>query len=379
MLLLLRHLLPLAGLSVLPSCFLVRVSPLESVAAPGGYPSPSRPELLEYRAAFHCHSFLSHDSEGTVEEIASAAKRTGMNAVFLHDHYAPEGVARSPSGLRNEVLFVPGLELNLPPDASLLVSCPARDFAPDRGLADLRDEFLRDGALLTAGHVEGLAPDWRPAGHETFEIDNVHARFLLASPGEIILAALLYPRPAFFESLVGSAPRRQLRRWDEALRHGRVAPVAGHDAHANIRLLGPLGWTIGDYDEIFRLFSVRILARELTVEALLDGLRRGRCFVSYDFLGDARGFCLAYVDPRGDTQAILGEEAPWTPRGRLEARAPRPVRWRLLRDGRLIGVHEGERLDVRLPGPGTYRVELWLDGSLWVVPAPIWITDPEEE
>src|SRR2546425_4399932 len=56
----------------------------------GGHPSSARAGklspmghgLMEYRAAFHVHCFLSHDSRGTIEEIASAASRLGLDAVI---------------------------------------------------------------------------------------------------------------------------------------------------------------------------------------------------------------------------------------------------------------------------------------------------------
>src|SRR5207244_12141242 len=37
----------------------------------------------DYRCVIHAHSYLSHDSRGTIQEVAAAAKSAGVDAVFL--------------------------------------------------------------------------------------------------------------------------------------------------------------------------------------------------------------------------------------------------------------------------------------------------------
>src|SRR5689334_12664359 len=43
-------------------------------------------QLNTYRGALHSHSFWSHDSEGTLADIIPAAKKVGIDFIFLTDH-----------------------------------------------------------------------------------------------------------------------------------------------------------------------------------------------------------------------------------------------------------------------------------------------------
>ena len=42
--------------------------------------------LNTYRGVMHVHSYLSHDSRGTVDDIIPAAKKDGIDFIFLTDH-----------------------------------------------------------------------------------------------------------------------------------------------------------------------------------------------------------------------------------------------------------------------------------------------------
>ena len=42
--------------------------------------------LNTYRGVMHVHSYLSHDSRGTLDDIIPAAKKDGIDFIFLTDH-----------------------------------------------------------------------------------------------------------------------------------------------------------------------------------------------------------------------------------------------------------------------------------------------------
>jgi hypothetical protein len=73
----------------------------------------------------------------------------------------------------------------------------------------------------------------------------------------------------------------------------------------------------------------------------------------------------------------MGDERPWSPGLRLLVRSPLPATLRLLRDGRVETVTEGNTLEHPVSRPGVYRVELWLtlDGERrpWVYSNPIYL------
>lgn len=72
----------------------------------------SQIDLTTYQGAMHVHSYLSHDSRGTLVDLVSAAKKSGIDFIFLTDH--PRGdIDTLPKGFRgfhDGILIEPGTE-----------------------------------------------------------------------------------------------------------------------------------------------------------------------------------------------------------------------------------------------------------------------------
>lgn len=335
--------------------------------------------LLECRAAFHVHTYLSHDSRGSIEEIAAAARSLGIDTVILNDHHAEGNILRSPRGVRHGVLFVPGLELRAGPKGSILAFPVEEDFPRKLSPAERVAEIARQGALSVYGHCEELE-DWELWPFQGFEVYNLHAEFLSKTFWGLSWRFLFLFPDAFFESSV-TTPTGNLAALDRELARGRrLAVLGGHDAHANVRVLGALGGVIGTYPEILRLFSNHILVREWNVEGIAEGVRAGRTFLSFDFLGDATGASFTYgspADPRC-RRAGLGEEAPHSPGSELEVVVPADgAEVRVVRNGvEELRAPCSRRWAGPLRGPGVVRVEVYLKNRLWIVSSPLYITAP---
>ena len=345
-------------------------------AARAGNASPMGRGLKEYRAAFHVHSCLSHDSPGTFEEIGAAAASLGLDIVILTDHYEPGNISRSPRGVEHGVLFIPGVELGHD-GGSMLSFGLDEDFQKGLPAQALLPELAKKNAVNAVGHVEGLR-DWNLEPVSAFEVYNLHAEFKAMSMWGIVWRVLLLPPDTLFESSVRE-PRDVLRIWDrELLRGRRLAPLAGHDAHANVRVFGPLGGTVGTYEELFRLFSTHILASDLSMQAVRDAVRSGRTFVSFDFVADGTGFSMTYgLGPEPD--GIIGDCVAYRREAVLAVSAPPAaddVRIRLLRDGQVILEADSVTLSAVLPGPGIYRAEVFAADSLWIISGPIYLSPP---
>ena len=117
-----------------------------------------RPGLREFRAVYHCHSFLSHDSDGSLDEITTAARDLGFNVVFLNDHYEPGNIRRSPRDLHNEILVIPGVETRLDRRGSLLASGMHSDFDTDQDEPKLLASLEEDGGFLALSRTCTAAP-----------------------------------------------------------------------------------------------------------------------------------------------------------------------------------------------------------------------------
>lgn len=367
--------LPFLGALALTGCTLLPVGGRPTAARAGG-PSPLGHGLREYRVAFHVHCYLSHDSEGTIDEIADAARDLGLDAVILNDHYRLGNVARAPSGFQRGVLFVPGAEVR-GGGGSLLPFNLCMDFYRGAGARQTLEALDRQGAVTVLGHVEQIQ-DWDLEPVEAFEVYNLHAEFVAAPRLLTAVRFLFLPPDAFFEASIDT-PSENLRAWDRELARGRrLAPLAGHDAHQNIHIFGPLGGTVGTYPEIFRLFSTHVLAPRLSADAIARAVEAGRTFVVFEYLGDGTGFAMSYGEAGAPVsrRAILGDSVPFDPQATLDISVPgdaEDLAVAILRDGDVIGRESTPRVEMPLPGPGVYRVEVYRGERLWIISAPIYV------
>jgi hypothetical protein len=92
-------------------------------------------------------------------------------------------------------------------------------------------------------------------------------------------------------------------------------------------------------------------------------------------MGDPSGFDFRVTGVGRD--GVMGDERPWVSGQQLEIRSPLPATIRLIRDGQVEAVSEGESLDHPVTRAGVYRVELWLpiggERRPWLYSNPIYL------
>ena len=376
----------------------------------------------EYRANLHVHSLLSHDSRITLPEIITAAKAAGTHVLMFSEHPADsyDFFRDGHQGVKDGILLIPGAETKgflVYPTQSLrgLTGGSPQEFA---------DVVRGRGGLLFLSHLEERM-DWEIRGLTGVEIYNTHAdvkdeKNLLAAvrnPLWLWKSADLfrrYPQEAF--SALQDYPADYLRRWDQLCAKAPHTGVAANDAHQNVGLVLKLaeadkvlvedalgkklvelpaallpgveplrkGKQAGDvltrllldpYENSLRHVGTHLLLRELSVKAVWEALEAGRAFVAFDWLADATGF--DYAATAGKKRFEMGRRLHFEDGLRLQARAPLPVRWRLVRDGKVIAESSGRELDHAVAEPGNYRVEAWLrvagEDVAWVLTNPVYV------
>jgi hypothetical protein len=384
-----------------------------ALARPGPY--------REYRANLHVHSALSHDSRGTLDEIVRAARAVGTRVLMFTEHpserydYYTDGHR----GTRDGVLLIPGAETNG------FLAFPTRSLRglETRSPQEFADLVRRQGGLVFLCHLEERM-DWEIHGLTGTEIYNAHADFkdekrliaAMRNPLWIFGAADLfrkYPQEAF--SALQDYPADYLRRWDQLCAKAPHTGVAANDAHQNVgltarlvagnkvRLEDALGerlfeldaalvpalrpgkdqkagdvlfrLTLDPYEVSLRHVGTHLLLTELSEKAVWEALEAGRAFVAFDWLADASGFDFAAVS--GPRRWEMGSRLTFRPGLRFRGQAPLPVRWKLLRDGKVVAESSGRALDLAVAGPGIYRVEAWLrvagENMIWVLSNPLYI------
>ena len=73
---------------------------------------PPLPGLNDYRAILHAHAEDSAHTGGTRPEMLADAKKVGVSAILLSNHFRPptDFITDSWRGLHEGVLFIPGSE-----------------------------------------------------------------------------------------------------------------------------------------------------------------------------------------------------------------------------------------------------------------------------
>lgn len=341
----------------------------------GGHaPRVAGTDLFDWKGVVHCHGRLSHDSTGTVDEIVAACRECGIRFVVMTDHQTDASIRDGERGLVGDTLFVVGAEVRSPQGTVIAFPLhkPLRRWQHP---ALLTREAAEQGALTFVCHAEAWRIPWTGLGLAGAEIVNLHAGAMTASYAGTLATALFLPARSLFERIcIGD--ERVFAAWDLALGHEHLfTPVGGDDAHANVRVFGPLGGTIGTYREVFATLSTHVLAATLDETAVVDAFRRGRTYVSFDVFGDGTGFDFRGVS--GDVVVVGGADVVADPGLSLRVSVPGNGKIRLLRDGVVIRQVDGDCLLETAPGPGVHRVEVrtsggepWLfSSSIRVLPA----------
>jgi len=338
----------------------------ESTAPPHPFPVPGTP-LFDWKGTIHCHSHLSHDSRGTKAEIAAACADARLDFLVMTDHQTEVSIAQGTRGMVDDTLWVVGAEVRS--NRGTVLAFPL--VQPLRRVFDVRAlvaEAKAQGALVFLGHAERNEA-WGTPGLDGVEIVNLHAGAVAAPTFGMLLAGLFLP----VRTVMALSARRLpevFTAWDtQLLRQHPSTPIGGGDAHANVRVFGPLGGTIGDYREVFLTLSTHVLAERLDETSLLEALRAGRSYVSCDVRGSGTGFDFRAV--RGAMVHLPGDTVATSRDLELRVHTPTPGELRLLQDGVIVQRIVGTELARRAPSPGIYRVEVLADGEPWLFSSSI--------
>jgi hypothetical protein len=331
-------------------------------------------ELFDWKGIVHCHSHFSHDSDGTLEEILSACDECGIRFVAMTDHQTEASIRDGERGMRGHTLFLVGAEIRAP-QGTLLAFPLLRPLRRWQHVALLAKEAAAQGALTFVCHAETWNAPWHIAELTGAEIVNLHAGAMTRGYGGSLATALFLPLRSLLQRIC-VRDAAVFAEWDRQLAKGRpYPPVGGADAHANVQVFGPLGGTVGSYREVFSTLSTHVLAERLDEASVVDALRRGRSYVSFDIFGEGTGF-----DFRGERLAEVvlgGGDIEVGPATRLRITAPADGRIRLFRDGAVVDERPGRQLAAPAPTAGVYRVEVeTTNGEPWLFSSSIRVIEP---
>ena len=346
------------------------------------------------RGAHHIHSELS-DGTGTLDEIAAAAARVGLQFVIVTDHGNGTRVPE-PAAYRSGVLCLSGVEISTDDGHYIALGLAQTPYRLGGHASDVVLDVQRFGGFGIAAHPGSLKPELRwtawDAPFNALEWLNADSEWRDESWPSLMSALFTYTvRPA--ESLVRllDRPDPLLRQWEQLLAHRRVPALAGADAHARIGWKGAsepyedrVAAEIPRYEDSFRAFSNRvILDRQLTGDAAIDAeivlnaIREGRLFTVVDALAELGAFEMRATN--GVAVARPGDYLDALDRATIQAdlAAPPGTSLSLIKDGVSIFESRDGHLEIDVAAqPGAYRIEARLPASADAPSVPWLLTNP---
>lgn len=381
--------------------------PPRSVAVPAGASLQLRTHV---RGVIHVHTRRS-DGSGTMNDIATAASRAGLDFVVFTDH--GNGMSIQPPAYRAGVLCIDAAEISTRDGHVVALGLAPSPYPLAGEGRDVVEDIHRLGGAAFAAHPVSpkQALTWKnwDVALDGFEWLNADSEWRDETRPALIgtLAHYLFRGPESVAALL-SRPSALFDQWDRMSREGRLLTTyAAADAHA--RLGATDGVDVGQgnaedeapsrmlrvpsYETIFRVLSVAVeLPRPLTggadvdAKALVQAIRGGRAYSVID--GFARGGAMEF---HGETDAGTVHMGERVGAGRLtrlvvHARAPVTTTLRLLRNGEVVAETTGVSMEVGRDRLGTasgsdnavaYRVDAFLgpraspSTAPWIVSNPI--------
>jgi len=363
--------------------------------------SPSSTDAAPIRGAIHVHTRRS-DGTGTVDDVAAAARRAGLQFVIFTDH--GDGTRGSDVPVyRYGVLCIDAVEISTNGGHVVALGLPQSEFPLAGELADVLEDVRRMGALSIAAHPDSPRAelrwnDWN-AAFDGIEWLNGDSQWRDEGWGTLGRALFTYPfrRAATLVTLL-DRPDDLLNRWDTMIRERSVVAVAAADAHARVGPGGdPYGRSLSvhlpSYEQVFRALSISLPRVQLRgnpaedAEVVLDAIRNGRVFSTIDALASPATF--TFTATSGAQQAMMGErlslDGPVMLR--VESNGPDGSTIRLLSEGTAVAAGALPVLEYTAPSkPAAYRVEVESPGAPgspaipWLLSNPIYVgieTPPE--
>jgi hypothetical protein len=392
---------------------------------------PPRPGMTDYRCILHAHAEDSEHTGGTLPEMLADAKKAGIHAILLTDHYRPptDFIDGRWRGLKEGVLFIPGAEVNG------FLAYPTKSILKRMDLkgADFINTVTDDDGMIFLSHIEERK-DHPMKGLTGLEIFNRHwdakrdkgsilaLALMLTDPKQLVnleKAVSLYPDEVL--AFQCDYPDLYLNKWDEETKKLRLTGVAANDCHHNqvfiVKMVDAetvlLGTNVDadakmqkltttlrpgikemtkghkagdvlarlDFDPYYRSFrnaSTHVLAAKLEESAIRSALKSGHAYVAHDWMCDTTGFRFEAIDASGKLSAIMGDEVKLSEGLKLTAKLPLPAYIRLLRQGKEVANSEGRAdFEYAVKETGAYRLEAWLklddEWRPWIFGNPIYV------
>lgn len=333
---------------------------------------------FDYKGVTHVHSLASTGS-GTYSEILTQGQNADLNFLVVTEVNQPVR-PNFVEGYFHDILVLAGGEysyfdsrlmyyggnLNQPPSGQSQLQIY---------FADLLSQKTTREDLVVLAHPFYSRYSWRgeyPTGLDGIEVINLKSIFAQSwenSKLRTIMSFLIYPfNAAMAYVYLLSFPEDELLLWDKLNTSRKTLGFAGNDSTARLNISGNKFLKFPSYETSFNLVSNHILTQsELTGQFIkdktkvLNALKDGNFYFSFDLLGNPKGFVVEVTD--GKKSYLQGSDIELKTNTKLTVELPntdKPVQVRIIKDGEEFSISTSHRTVLNINTPGIYRVEVYV-------------------
>jgi hypothetical protein len=328
-------------------------------------PALEFPSLRDYRGIVDCWYRAGGLDEGGAAEIAKSAQ---IDFITDGDIYDPKAQNYGIGGFTSQILFIPGATFKTGGGEIVAVGV-TQPIDSTKSTADLIGAIHdQNGLAIVASPAKFSSPD-SYALADGVEAFNQRAAWLEQSPVRLYLRAIFSGTDRFLLAL-GPPPPANLAIYDRMASGARVALVAGMGAPDNMPVMGS---KVGTYSQLFLFYTTHLLAPERNTDPLMDALRHGHAYVSFDVLGFVGQF--AFFAQNGAAKTMMGDEVSLAPGLVLKTELPdKADRIVILQNGTQVAeAIDADDLSFDPKSPGAYRVVAYRRGYPWIMSNPVYV------
>ena len=340
--------------------------------------------MFEYVGALHIHSVFS-DGSGEIKDIAQFANEVGLDFIILTDHNTLRALNEGYEGWYGNTLLLVGCEINDKENRNHLLAFGIKEAYSTRLPAKEYVWKVREsGGISFLAHphekresMEKHPPypwtEWDTDDFTGIEIWNHMSQWMEGLTEQNKYNYFIHPLRS-----VTHPPEETIQVWDKLNQKRRVVGIGGVDAHAHkINLLGFFEAEVFPYKVLFKSIRTHVLTKEKIEPSIepaqlekaraeiLKSLGLGRCFVSNFYQGEARGF--RFYGEDGNSVFQMGDTVSLKGKIKLKAELPEiPAIIKLMKNGQIYGVIEGNSAEFEISENGAYRVEIYREDLPWI-------------
>ena len=328
-------------------------------------PALEFPDLRDYRGVIDCRFAAGGLDQVKIAEIARDAQ---IDFVVSGDRVKAGQAEFGIGGYTSDVLFIPGG--SFPAGGGEIVAVNLRaPTDPGKSPSDLIGAIHDQGGLAIAAEPASFRAPEDYALADAIGVYSQRPVWAAENPTALFLRAIFFSADRFLGDL-DERPDRNLAAYDRLAAGARVTLLAGMGGAENMAVMGS---TVGTFEQLFLFYTTHLLATERTADALIDAIKHGHAYVSFDLMGYVSGF--AFYAQNGDAKTMMGDEVQLAPGLALRAELPAAAeRVALVLNGGEVGsVRNASGLEFAPKSAGAYRIEAFRNGRPWIFSNPVYV------